>query len=169
MKAKFFLMSVSFITILTFTSCKTDSKKKDNSSEDTKTELKSNTQDQRMCFMYEMDSSYKKEGKTIIQKDYISVDLALDGKKATGEYKIANNKETISDGHFEGTINDNIITTIHTYTKGGKTLKDELVFKLDPNKISILGGEKKLINGVNMFVDKSKGEYMLDLPKINCN
>jgi len=169
MKAKFFLMSVSIFAILTFFSCKTDSKKKNNTSEETKTELNSDNPDQRKCFMYEMDSSYEKDGKTIVQKDYISVDLVLEGEKATGEYKISNSKEILSDGHFVGTIKNNIITTIHTYNKGGETLKDELIFKLDSNKISILGGEKKLVNGVNIFIDKSKGEYMLEIPKINCN
>lgn len=164
MKLKILLITLLLISFIS--SCRTDRKKELQPNNETNVSIQKN---QKLCFLYEMDNSYEKEGKTIIEKDFIEVDLTINNDKVEGEYKITSNKKIENLGHFIGTIENDIITSIHTYKRNGKLLKDELIFKLEDHQISILGGEKKEINGVNMFVDKSKGEYMLQLPKVNCN
>ncbi len=169
MKIKKLLNALAIILILT-TSCKTD--KKNDISIDSK-EIKTEhnfTNDEKQCFMLVIDSSYKKDGEVIKDNDYVSVNLTIKDKNVEGEYIISSKStKNKNGGTFVGTINNNIIDCIHTYKKGDKFLKDELVFKLETNQISILGGEKKLENGINIFVDKNKCDYMMQIPRINCN
>jgi len=168
MKIKLFTSTI--IIALLFISCKKEKTVNNQPTDlENSNELKNEINNKQNCFLYVMDNSYKKDGELITQKDHISINFSINGEKVEGEYKIISNKETINIGNFVGTITKNIITTINTYKKANKTFKDELIFKIEQHQLSILGGEKELINGVNMFVDKSKCNYMMQLPRIKCN
>jgi len=167
MKIKVLLLTL-FIFI-TFISCKKDNKANTNIETEQKQESIFQIEQGKHCYQYIISNSYKKDGKVINEKDYIDINFNIKDKDVDGTYVVTASDGKISEGHFVGSINNNIITTIHTYKNDKEILKDELVFKVDANKIAILGGEKKLINGVNMFIDKSKCDYMMDLTKINCN
>lgn len=159
MKINLFI-SASIIIFL-FTACK-----KEKTTSNNTTNIENNN---KLCFQYIMENSYLKEGEIFNQKDYIIINLTIKDGKSEGEYKIStDNNKTISSGQFIGTIKNNIITSIHTYTKGKDTLKDEFILKLETHQISMLGGEKELINNVSMFIDPAKGEYMMQLPKVDC-
>jgi len=166
--------SKSLILIFTFTtilfSCKKESTKAINSDNiEQKQEIVFQLEQGKHCYQYIMDNSYKKDGELIVEKDFINIHFNLNNKLIEGDYIITSKKGNINNGHFTGNINKDLITTIHTYKNNNDLLKDELVFKVSSDKIAILGGEKKLINGVNMFIDKSKCDYMMELAKINCN
>jgi hypothetical protein len=151
-------------------SCKKDPKKTSHSdTTEQKQEKPFQLNQGKHCYQYIMENSYKKDGKLVTEKDFINIIFSINNKAIEGDYIITSKKGEINNGHFVGNINNDIITTIHTYKNTNKILKDELIFKVFADKIAILGGEKKLIDGVNMFVDKSKCDYMMELEEINCN
>ncbi len=161
MKTTLFTLVLSFSLLMI--SCKKETKAITN---DTIETLKNN--EGNHCFLYIMENTYEVEGKKITDKDYISINLKIENSNVNGSYKVTSKEGIVSDGDFSGSIEKNIITGIQTYKSNGKVLKDEMVFKMDSIQISILGGEKKLIDGVNMFVDKSKSDYMMQLPRVEC-
>ena len=168
MKTK--LLALIFTILISFYSCRKESKKTINTDNtEQKQESTFHLEQGKHCYQYIMDNSYKKDGELVVEKDAINITFNLNNKAIEGDYIIASKKGEINNGHFIGNIDEDIITTIHTYKNVDKVLKDELIFKVFPNKIAILGGEKKLIDGVNMFTDKTKCDYMMELSKINCH
>ena len=168
MKTKI-LTSFILITMILF-SCKKENKKTIvTDTTEQKQESPYILKQGKHCYQYVLDNSYKKEGKLVEEKDYININFNLSNNKVEGDYIINSKEGNINNGHFIGDINKDIITTIHTYKNDKEVLKDELVFKVFSDKIAILGGEKKLVNGVNMFVDKAKCDYMMELSQINCD
>lgn len=166
MKTK--LLSALFIISILVMSCKKDTKNQLNSTPKIEENIKGDINDEKQCFLFILENSYEKDGKTITNKDHVTINLTIDNKNVEGDYKVTSQNGKIDGGHFVGTLSENIITSVHIYENNNQTLKDQFILKIEPNKISVLGGEKKLIDGVNTFVDQSKGIYILELPRVNC-
>lgn len=166
MKIKLFTLILLIVTV----SCKKDAKTKlDNNSDTVQGIDKSATANGEHCFTYIMKNSVQIDGEEFIEKNFVIVNLTIVDNVVKGAYKVTSNKREANDSYFVGTLNENLITCIQTYKRGEETLKDEMVFKIEANQISILGGEKKLQEGVNMFVDKAKCDYMMQLPRVGCD
>lgn len=103
-----------------------------------------------------------------VEKNILSIELIVEGNKVHGsfDYLPLNDKE--DKGVFTGELKGNIASTVCTFTQDDKIKKEEVVFKVEAKKVSILGGEKKEIDGVWKFIDISKGFYMNDIDRINC-
>lgn len=159
MKTKLFTLILFVLTITI--ACKTEKKQGiENTLE--------NLEKKEHCFKYVLQNSYELDGEKIIENDFVIVNITIESDTVRGEYKVVSSKGEVNDSFFVGTIKNGIITGIQTYTQGNETLKEEMIFKIDINKIGILGGEKELKNGVNVFIDKSKGDYMMELPRVDC-
>ncbi len=104
-----------------------------------------------------------------IENNQLILEATIDKDSVYGNYDYYPEKGKPNKGIFKGVLNGNVANTVCKFTQNNKTIREELVFKMDKNKASILGGEKKEINGVWRFIDKSKGIYMNDLPRRNCN
>jgi hypothetical protein len=116
--------------------------------------------------MSEIENPNAKESTT--QMDRLYFNFEMNGNKITGNYNFSPSSGEMSKGHFNGTVENNIATTIYAYKFKNKDKKEELIFKIDEKQVSILGGEKIEKNGINVFKDKSKGVYMIDIPRIDC-
>jgi len=167
MKIKLFTLILIIVAI----SCKKDTKPKSDQNLDIPKDMtKSATANGEHCFTYIMKNTANVDGEEFIEQSFVTVNLTIiNDKTVRGEYKVTSSKGEANDDYFEGTLDENIITAIQTYKRGSETLKDEMVFKIEANKISILGGEKKIKDGVNMFVDKSQCDYMMELPRVECD
>ena len=120
------------------------------------------------CFISAIENKVLKGKDTILEKDYLRVNLNINGKKVSGQYSFTTSNSVSNEGFFEGSIENNIITSIYTYKQNNKEAKEEIIFKLEENQISVLGGEKEERDGIYYFKDKAQGIYMIQIPKINC-
>ena len=165
MKLKIIILTLILVSV----SCKKESKKTIEETSKIEVVTPYVAENGRHCFMSEIDNKTVKGKDTIIEKDYLNVDLVINNKNVEGQYSFTPNTGKANDGKFVGTIEDNIITSIYTYKQDDKEAKEEIVFKLEKNQISLLGGEKVEKEGVFYFKDKSKGIYMIKIPRVNCN
>ncbi len=120
------------------------------------------------CFKSIMEQPVIKGKDTITGSDYLIVEVTILNNEVTGIYNYVSKSNPENNGTFIGTIKNNIITAIHTYNSTSKKSKQELVFKIEEKQISLLGGEKINKNGISVFKDKSKGVYMISIPRISC-
>lgn len=163
------LKIIILVLLITTVSCKKESKKLTVDSPETEELTVYVANDGRHCFLSEIKNKTIKGKDTIIEKDYLNVNLIIDSNNVTGQYSFTPTSGEANKGDFVGTIKDNVITSIYTYTQKGKESKEEIIFKVERNQISLLGGEKIEREGTFYFKDKTKGIYMIQIPKINCN
>lgn len=163
MKNHLILLSL-FIAII---SCKKESKKTITNSivESTSNYIVKNG---KHCFISVIENKILKGKDTILEKDYLRINLEVEDKKVGGQYNFTPSNGSVNEGNFIGLIDNNIITSIYTYTQNNKIAKEEIIFKLEENQISVLGGEKEERDGIYYFKDKSQGVYMIQIPKVNC-
>ncbi len=149
---------ISILLLITFSSisCKKETKK-DIETQPEKFSEKPVIYNGKHCFYSE------------IENNKLLLEAVIDEDKISGNYDYITNNKSNSKGIFSGTITNNIATTVCEFTQNGKKQKEELIFKIEENKASILGGEKKEIDGVWKFIDTNKGIYMNDIPRRNCN
>ncbi|MCF6351305.1 MAG: hypothetical protein L3J23_09820 [Flavobacteriaceae bacterium] len=158
MKIKIFIFTILIISI----SCKKEKKTVDKS-----TIFK--IENGRNCFKEIIENKIKKDTTEIIEINELIVNLTIDGNSVSGDFNYLPFKEKADKGKFTGILKDNVATTICVFNQNGKSKKEELIFKIETNKIAILGGEKEKIDGVWKFKDKSKGFYMSEIPRVSCN
>ena len=162
MKFKLLILLLTLATI----SCKKENK---NSITSTANEITYLVKQGKHCFSATIENNIPNNEKTIIEKDYLNINLNIIDNQVNGQYNFISNEKKVSDGNFTGTITANIVTAIYTFSQNEIIFKEELVFKIEKDQLSLLGGEKIEKNGINIFTDKSKGIYMLQIPKIDCN
>lgn len=153
------LKVILFVLISLSISCKKDTKKAG----------LEYLKDGQHCFKSFIENTVIKDNDTIIEKDNLLVNIAIDGNKVSGSYDFIPSNSDSNKGVFVGLLEDNIASTKYTYTLNGKEKTEEVVFKIEANKISILGGEKIEKDGIHVFIDKTKGVYMIDLPRVSCD
>jgi hypothetical protein len=145
-------ISIFLLLSLTIISCKNDKNKT----------LKNN---QLENILYEGKHCFFSK----IEDNNLVLEATIFNDSIKGNYDYYPKNGNINKGNFKGTLNGNVASTICEFSLDGKKIKEELVFKIDKNKVSILGGEKKEVNGVWLFIDKNNGIYMNDIPRRNCN
>jgi len=162
MKIKLF-----FILILVFTiSCKKDSKTIQKLDAITEVTISENG---KHCFESLLENKIPKGDGFVLESDVLSVSLLINNSDVTGTYSFIPYKGNPSKGDFKGTIANNIITAIYAFNKNNEAQKEEIVFKIEKNKISLLGGEKVTKDGVSVFKNKKDGVYMIEIPRVDCN
>ena len=70
-------------------------------------------------------------------------------------------------GTLKGTIQDDFITALYTYTAEGVTAKEEKILKLDSNKVLVKTGELIQRNGI-WVLKENEGTFSESIPKILC-
>jgi hypothetical protein len=155
MKNKLVIIALIILSV----SCKKETKKV------TENHLK----DGKHCFISVVENHVIKDNDTILEKDNLLINIIIDGNKVNGSYDFIPFKSEANKGTFVGFLEENIATTKYTHTLNGKKSTEEVIFKIEANKISILGGEKIEKDGIQVFKDKSKGIYMIDIPRVNCD
>lgn len=164
MKKLNLILCVLFISLM---SCKKDTKK----STETKDALDNKPfviTNGRQCFKSVVKNKVQKDGKEIVENNVLEVLLTIDNENVQGEYNYYPFEDKENKGSFVGTMNANIATTICEFTRNKKSVKEEVVFKIEKNNISILGGEKEEVDGVWKFKNKEKGFFMNEIPRIDC-
>lgn len=104
-----------------------------------------------------------------IEDNNLILDATIKNDSITGNYDYIPKNGKPNKGIFVGTLEGNIANTICEFTQNDKKIKEELIFKISKDKVSILGGEKEEKNGVWRFQNKNNGIYMNDIPRRNCN
>ncbi len=141
------------VITLTFTSCKNE--KKNNLTEKATTE--NVLYNGKHCFFSK------------IENNRLVLEATINKDSITGNYNYFPENGKESKGVFKGVLKGNVANTICEFTQDGKKINEELIFKITKEKASILGGEKEEKDGVWCFIDASKGVYMNDIPRRNCN
>ncbi|MEE9349079.1 MAG: hypothetical protein V3U80_03465 [Flavobacteriaceae bacterium] len=161
MKLNIFLILIIFLQI----SCKKEQK----ISTETK-EITTQTIDLskgKHCFESVLKNDINDDEK-VSKKDILNVTVNINEGNVTGTYNFLPHNNDSSVGNFTGTVKDNIITSIYSYSKNNIELKEEVVFKIENKHISLLGGEKVKKEGIFYFKNKSNGIYMIQIPRILC-
>ncbi len=163
---KFYLsiFILSFILI----NCKKETKPSENKSEITQKTEKYVVAQGKHCFLSTIESPLIKEKDTIYETNRLLLNCIVKGNKVTGNYDYIPYKQNAIKGTFEGVLENNTVTSICNSTDNERK-KEEFIFKIEKEKVSIFGGEKIKKEGTWYFVDKNKGFYMNELPRINCN
>ncbi len=159
---------IILVLLVTIVSCKKDKK---NSIEDITTtkNVVFKINDGKNCFKEIIENRTIKNKKEVVETNELIINLDINGNNVSGNFDYIPFEEKVNKGNFTGIIKDNIATTICLFNQNGNLKKEEVVFKIEENKISILGGEKQEIDGIWKFKDISKGFYMNEIPRVNCN
>ncbi len=159
---------IILVLLVTILSCK---KEKKNSLEDTATtkNVVFKINDGKNCFKEIIENRTLKNKKEVVETNELVINLNVEGKNISGNFDYIPFEGKVNNGNFTGTIKGNIARTICVFDQNGNLKKEEVVFKIEENKISILGGEKEKIDDVWKFKDISKGFYMNEMPRIDCN
>ncbi len=152
-----FLIFLLVLTLI-FSSCK-----KENKNEPTNKETTENKQEN------EVVSNGKHCFYSKIEENSLELNAEINNNNITGNYNYYPQKGNANKGVFTGTLEGNIAHTVCEFTQNGKKIKEELIFRITKDKVSILGGEKEEKDGIWRFKDASKGIYMNDIPRKNCN
>jgi len=150
---------IAVVLIIFMASCKKETKKV----------VENHLKDGNHCYMSIVENIIVKNNDTILEKDKLLINIIIKGNKVSGNYDFIPFKSEANKGTFVGFLEENIATTKYTHTLNGKKSTEEVIFKIEANKISILGGEKIEKDGIHVFKDKSKGVYMIDMPRVNCD
>jgi hypothetical protein len=142
------------LLVVGFTSCK---KEKKTAIEQTENQQENVLYNGKHCFFSK------------IEDNSLILDATIKNDSITGNYDYLPKKGKANKGVFVGTLNGDVANTICEFTQNGKKVKEELVFKISKDKVSILGGEKEEKNGIWRFKNKKNGIYMNDIPRRNCN
>ena len=146
------------VLILGLSSCKKEKKNEPDNKETTENKLENEVvSNGKHCF-------YSK-----IEENSLELNAEITNNNITGNYNYYPQKGNANKGVFTGTLEGNIAHTVCEFTQNGKKIKEELIFKIAKDKVSILGGEKEEKDGIWRFKDASKGIYMNDIPRRNCN
>lgn len=159
---------LSLLLLITLTNCKKDNKKTIEP-DSTKDEVVFNIKDGENCFKEVIENKVTNDGKETIEINELIINFTVKGTTVSGEFNYIPFNEKAYEGDFTGTIKDNIATTICVFNKTDDIKNEEVIFKIEVNKVSILGGKKEEINGVWKFVDVSEAFYMNEIPRVTCN
>lgn len=99
--------------------------------------------------------------------DSLVMNLHIKNDSVTGILNWLPGQKDKMTGTLEGTIQDDVIIAIYSYTAEGISTKEEKVLKLDSSKISFKTGELELHNGVWALKDKNVA-FSESIPKTPC-
>lgn len=97
---------------------------------------------------------------------YIRLDIL--GNLANGVYAWLPQKQDQMKGSFQGSLEGNLVTAIYTYTLEGETGKKEVLFKVEDGRLRVGTGDMEVVEGVNLFMDKSQVSFSEAVPEVDC-
>ena len=123
----------------------------------------------KLCFLDRfVGEPYIYDGDTQNMIDSTIVRLEIKGENVTGEYRYQPAEKDWNTGPFKGTIKDNVITVVHEWNMEGDTGLEEKIFKLEDDKLMIMGGAGEEIDGVFTITDKENVSVAETLAKVAC-
>ncbi len=156
------IFALSFILI----NCKKETKPSENKNQKEQKEYV--IAQGKHCFLSTIESPLIKGKDTIYETNQLLLNCTIKGNKVTGNYDYIPYKQDAVKGTFEGLLENNVVTSICNNPNNNRK-KEEFIFKIKRDKVLIFGGEKIKKEGIWYFVDKNKGFYMNELPRVNCN
>jgi hypothetical protein len=99
--------------------------------------------------------------------DSLVMNLHIKNDSVTGVLNWLPAQKDKMTGTLVGTIQDDVITAIYTYSAEGTMAKEEKILKLDSNRIFFKTGELEERNGVWTLKDKT-APFSESIPKILC-
>ncbi len=97
---------------------------------------------------------------------YIRLDIL--GELANGVYNRLSEEKDHMTGSFQGSIDDDLVTAVFTYTSEGMTGKQELLFKVEDGQLRVATGAMATSEGVTLFKDKSQVTYGEPVQEVDC-
>ena len=101
-------------------------------------------------------------------KDVTAVQIIMDGDKVTGYMDWAPNEKDGGHGFIVGTKSGNIITADWTYMIEGSKNTEQVMLKLDGDKLSKAEGELTEKNGKLVLKNPAKAKYVDVFNKVPC-
>lgn len=97
---------------------------------------------------------------------YIRLDIL--GELANGVYNWLPGEKDRMTGSFQGSIDDDLVTAVYTYTAEGRTAKQEVLFKVGDGQLRLATGAMETSEGVTLFKDRSQVNYGEPIPEVDC-
>ncbi len=97
---------------------------------------------------------------------YIRLDIL--GELANGVYNWLPGEKDRMTGSFQGSIDDDLVTAVYSYSAEGRTAKQEVLFKVEDGQLRLATGAMETSEGVTLFKDKSQVTYGEPIPEVNC-
>lgn len=97
---------------------------------------------------------------------YIRLDIL--GELVNGIYNWLPEEKDQMTGSFQGSIADDLVTAVYTYTAEGETGKQEVLFKLEEGQLRMATGDMETSEGVTLFRNKSRVTYGEPVPEVDC-
>lgn len=122
------------------------------------------------CFLQVTEGAARINGSDTLSGAVDSLFIRMDilGELVTGVYNWSPQEKDHRTGSFQGTIADDLITAVYTYTAEGRSAKEEVLFKLDNDQLRIGYGELREAEGVWVLVDRSQATYGDPIPEVDC-
>jgi copper(I)-binding protein len=103
-----------------------------------------------------------------LKKDISEIQLVIVGDDVTGEYHWHPYQKDGGHGTLKGKKKDNMITADWNYTIEGANQTEEVVFKMEGDKLMQAQGELDDKSGKLIIKDKSKVKFSEVFNKVNC-
>ena len=122
------------------------------------------------CYLQVTKGEPRIEGSDTIPGTVDSLYIRLDilGELANGVYNWLPGEKDRMTGSFQGSIDDDLVTAVYTYSAEGRTAKQEVLFKVEDGQLSVAIGAMETSEGVTLFKDKSQVTYGEPIPEVNC-
>jgi len=100
--------------------------------------------------------------------DSLYIHLEVKGDSVTGEMNWLPAEKDKMTGTLAGTIDENAVKAIYTYSAEGQTAKEEKLFKIDGDTLRIKNGELEEHNGVWILKNADAAPYNESVRRVNC-
>lgn len=121
------------------------------------------------CFVEAIPQEpFVSNGDTIQFIDSTILYINIVGEKVTGRYDWLPAERDGAYGSIEGTIKDDIIRALYSYTIEGSDQDEEKVFKLSDDKVYIASGEVEEKELESLIKDIENYEFTTTLPRVDC-
>lgn len=122
------------------------------------------------CYLQVTKGEPRIEGSDTIPGTVDSLYIRLDilGELANGVYNWLPGEKDRMTGSFQGSIDDDVVTAVYTYTAEGRTAKQEVLFQVEDGQLSVATGAMETSEGVTLFKDKSQVTYGAAIPEVDC-
>lgn len=100
--------------------------------------------------------------------DSLYVQLNVDGDSVTGILNWLPAEKDKMTGTLTGTIKDNTVKAIYSYSAEGQMAKEEKIFKIDGDSLRIKNGEMEERNGIWILKNADSVPYNEALGRVEC-
>lgn len=101
-------------------------------------------------------------------RDTAWLNFTVNNGRVMGELDYYHFEKDSGHGMFDGFLDADMVTAVYAYTIEGSAQKEEIVFKIEGDKVTRANGELTEKNGVMVLKDKAKAEYNEVFTKADC-